>query len=270
MKWYSRCWFVVTVTIGAVGLYEVQLAVPVWVSASVMAFVGVVSWICCLTWQSYQSTAASLKHDAGAIAAAIGGLTVLAVLGLSVFLGSSAVLVGLCLVGASPPVLSRLTMKAQRTLAAMTRVQPGIETGADRRRLAEQAGPLGPGTTTATPTAARTPSTAPIFTATGRDVGESTAVPSQTFPPVYLPSAALLRTVTDAELCSAWRISFLTLQRHQSSSDIEAQDRLIELRQHYLDELERRNPAGFRRWLYTGARPASDPSRYLATPRASR
>jgi len=31
-----------------------------------------------------------------------------------------------------------------------------------------------------------------------------------------------------------------------------------------LDELERRDRAGFQRWLSTGARAASDPSRYIS------
>jgi len=31
----------------------------------------------------------------------------------------------------------------------------------------------------------------------------------------------------------------------------------------YLDELERRDPAGFRRWINDGARAAGDPARYI-------
>jgi len=38
------------------------------------------------------------------------------------------------------------------------------------------------------------------------------------------------------------------------------------VRQRMLDELERRDRAGFERWLSTGARAASDPSRYIGHP----
>ena len=39
--------------------------------------------------------------------------------------------------------------------------------------------------------------------------------------------------------------------------------RLVAWRQQCLDELERRDLPGFRRWLATDAGPASDPSRYI-------
>ena len=70
------------------------------------------------------------------------------------------------------------------------------------------------------------------------------------------PTAAL----STAELCRAWRRSYplLTLV-----TDPELLDRLARLRGHYLDELERRDPGGFRRWLEAGARAASDPARFV-------
>lgn len=75
--------------------------------------------------------------------------------------------------------------------------------------------------------------------------------------------AASMHSLTVAELCLAWRRSFIALQRIQRGHDIARQARLVSVRQGYLDELERRDPAGFQRWLYAGARPASDPSRYV-------
>lgn len=71
---------------------------------------------------------------------------------------------------------------------------------------------------------------------------------------------------TDAELCQAWRLSFLALER---CDDLDRVTQLVEARQGYLDELERRHPVGFARWLYVGARPASDPSRYLTDTKAT-
>jgi hypothetical protein len=79
---------------------------------------------------------------------------------------------------------------------------------------------------------------------------------------VRLPSTALTE-ISDRELYFAWRVSFVLLQRLQEMKHLQAQCRVVGLRQRYLDEMERRHPQGFARWLLAGARPASDPSRYL-------
>lgn len=71
--------------------------------------------------------------------------------------------------------------------------------------------------------------------------------------------------LNNQELCQAWRISYTALQRIQLTGDITQQARLVAVRQAYLDELERRDPSGFARWLSAGARPASDPGRYVKT-----
>lgn len=63
-----------------------------------------------------------------------------------------------------------------------------------------------------------------------------------------------------AELVLAWRASFNSLQRAQTTT---ATNAIVARRQRYLDELERRDPDGVRRWLESGARAASDPTRYL-------
>ncbi len=64
-------------------------------------------------------------------------------------------------------------------------------------------------------------------------------------------------TVSDEELCAAWRHSTVALELARNpGSRLE----LARLRQGYLDELERRNPTGFREWLASGA---TDPTDYL-------
>jgi hypothetical protein len=73
------------------------------------------------------------------------------------------------------------------------------------------------------------------------------------------PAPAALST---AELCLAWRRSYLELGELPAGP---ARDELVTHRQSMLDELERRDPAGFRRWLEAGARAGGDPGRYLAT-----
>lgn len=81
---------------------------------------------------------------------------------------------------------------------------------------------------------------------------------------ISLPSTGL-GDLSEQELCHAWRRSFLVLQDLMYRRDLPGQSHVAGVRQGYLDEMERRNPGGFSRWLAAGARPASDPSRYLST-----
>lgn len=66
--------------------------------------------------------------------------------------------------------------------------------------------------------------------------------------------------MTTAELVRAWRASFNSLLRAQTTA---ATNEIVTRRAQYLDELERRDPDGIRRWLDSGARAASDPSRFI-------
>lgn len=80
-------------------------------------------------------------------------------------------------------------------------------------------------------------------------------VSAQARPPV-------LAALSTPELCLAWRRSYLTLGELPAGA---ARGELVTLRQSMLDELERRDPAGFHRWLDAGARAGGDPGRYLAS-----
>ncbi|MEV6823756.1 hypothetical protein [Amycolatopsis sp. NPDC051102] len=77
-------------------------------------------------------------------------------------------------------------------------------------------------------------------------------------PPPARPVAALS---TD-ELCTAWRRSYCRLLVTQ---DVPARRQLVQRRQDYLDEIERRDRSGFLHWLADGARAGSDPGPYLTT-----
>jgi hypothetical protein len=68
-------------------------------------------------------------------------------------------------------------------------------------------------------------------------------------------------TLSIAELCLAWRRSYVTLVDLPAGP---ARAQLVALRQSILDELERRDGDGFRRRLHAGARAGGD-VRYLAT-----
>jgi hypothetical protein len=72
-----------------------------------------------------------------------------------------------------------------------------------------------------------------------------------------------LRLLPTPELVLAWRRSYAGLLRERTPAQIAAH---AERRQRLLDELERRDAAGVERWLRSGARAASDPTRFLQRP----
>ena len=78
-------------------------------------------------------------------------------------------------------------------------------------------------------------------------------------PPSALPTRAVSELST-SQLVLAWRASFSSLQHARTTA---GKNSIVARRQSYIDELERRDPEGIRRWLEAGARPASDPTRYL-------
>lgn len=71
---------------------------------------------------------------------------------------------------------------------------------------------------------------------------------------------ATLAVIPTAELSRMWRVSYLTLAGDRDPGVV---DHVTLARRRYLDELERRDPTGFQRWITAGARAASDPARYI-------
>jgi hypothetical protein len=67
--------------------------------------------------------------------------------------------------------------------------------------------------------------------------------------------------IEDADLCLAWRSSFVALQR---ATTVESRLRIVLVRALYLDELERSNPAAFVDWLSASPRAATSPRASLA------
>ena len=61
----------------------------------------------------------------------------------------------------------------------------------------------------------------------------------------------LVRQMTDAELCHAWRRSFVALQRARG---VHLRTLVVQTRQLLLDEVDARHPAGLQAWLSSGAR----------------
>ena len=86
---------------------------------------------------------------------------------------------------------------------------------------------------------------------------------STTVTPLPPPAASVpmdCQAFTDAELCWRWRTSFATLQYTLAPAE---RLHIVQTRSALLDELARRNPDGLTRWLGSGARAASDPTRYF-------
>jgi len=81
-----------------------------------------------------------------------------------------------------------------------------------------------------------------------------------TAPAVPVEPAGPLDSLSDAQLCMEWRRSFLYLSTSTGSRQL---DRVCEQRRRILDELERRDAQGFKRWINSGARAAGDPAPYL-------
>lgn len=76
-----------------------------------------------------------------------------------------------------------------------------------------------------------------------------------------------VRNLNSAQLCRAWRISFLAVISAKTASELEA---VVQKRRLYLEEMETRNPAGFQAWLDSRPPASSDPEPYLLHPASRR
>jgi hypothetical protein len=74
-------------------------------------------------------------------------------------------------------------------------------------------------------------------------------------------AGADVRSMATRELVRDWRRSYVALEQ---AVDPAAKMALVQARQAFLDELERRNPDGLHEWLESGARAAGDPTKYMA------
>jgi len=159
------------------------------------------------------------------IAAALAVVGVLAVSGLSALFDAAALLVAGLLAVSSPPVLRRILSRSPQ------RPRPGQQPNPPRVALPSRPSSQAPASAEPAP-----------------------------IPPPPRPRTPLCHSLSDAELCWRWRTSFTALQHTVSPGE---RLRLITTRSELLDELARRDPEGFQRWLDSGARAASDPARFL-------
>lgn len=79
-------------------------------------------------------------------------------------------------------------------------------------------------------------------------------------PPVVAAPRIDPAAMSVPQLCRAWDRSCWLLREMPAGS---ARITMVGSREHLLDELERRDPAGFHRWIHSGASARNDPGRYL-------
>ncbi len=234
-RWYRRLWLGCSVPFGVLGAATI-------VSGShgvrAVVFLGVIaaSALVCAGCRGGRSPVARWWLRLGVMSAAAAAATT----GLAALAGNAAGLVLLLAAVTNPLLVGALTSWSARSRGpeprtpapAVPRVAPGVPTST--------ATSAGSSVATQTPVRQVVPQAAPIASPPGWVVTSSTE-----------------------ELCLVWRRSFLVLLRVQQHGTVTSQATIVALRQTCLDEMARRHPVGFARWLSHGARPASDPSRYL-------
>lgn len=227
---YRLTWLCFVALAGTVGLWGSIHALPPGGAPSLFLMIAV--GVGCLALTSTKDDGPTWRQ-----ATRLGidwGLAIVASVGLIALLGFSGLAVVMMLVLLSPTVMS-----------------------AARRYLTSRASEPGP--------AAEAWELGGALPAIGRNHGigaDGEASPAtETSPLRAFWMESPLQSMDDPTLCFAWRISYVALQRPLSLS---SRLRLVDRRQEFLDELERRHPRGFSAWLESGARAAGDPTRYLS------
>ncbi len=230
--------------VSAVGLWEAYrgYAVPVLVAMAVTASVLVAMWVLPFVPSDQRLTRPLV------LGGLLGALLTWVTMGLGHLASYVGVLVVFLLVATAPAVRARC--------------RPLLATA--RRRGAAQ--PTDPPTDQPTQPPTHRPTDPSLDPPADRPVAarrpEPVAVPPAVLTPAEddpLPSD-LPDAMSDAELCRAWRRSFVLLERARTSH---ARLHLVSMRACYLEELERRAGQAFTSWLDSGARAAGDPSRCL-------
>lgn len=98
----------------------------------------------------------------------------------------------------------------------------------------------------------------------GSRAADPAGIPRQAPRPLPTPTGPARVTagpVSTAELCVTWRRTYWVLLDLPPTGP--ERDLVIDARRRLLNELERRDPVGFARWMQTEPRACSDPGRYL-------
>ncbi|MGI3781273.1 MAG: hypothetical protein ACRYG2_10915 [Janthinobacterium lividum] len=244
MRTYERVWWLVVLPLAVVGATEALLAVPLGeimvggILAAGLTGLGRLAWL---------SRPGARPGSTWVVVSAAGRGAVVGVVvaGLAEVLGGSAAVLLVMAVCLHPGVVTAAAAGVRRWLGPGTGAASASLAGHRPVRAAARLLPSQPVARASTRPGAGAPRTIPRAEA------------------FTWPDAAAVRLLTTSQLCWGWRASFAALEATQAWVDHRRRTALVEVRQTYLDEIARRHPAGFARWLYAGARPASDPSRYL-------
>jgi hypothetical protein len=233
-------WTVTAVLVGLTGTLAAFSAWPfvAFISAFIWTslLVGVAAW----SYQEEDSAPWYRPWRVGAVA----GVVVLATIGWTELLGLAGFFLVLLVAAFSPPATRgwRRLLGPARHGSTDRQTEPHARPAPPEVAGRKGSGRKGPG---------RVPAAGP---GQGRPVGVHDDEPVVRCPPQ--PPASM----DDEELCWAWRVSFVALQRAPS---VTARLQVVQKRQAYLDELDRRNADGLAAWFASGARAAGDPRRYI-------
>jgi hypothetical protein len=226
-------WTVTALLVALTGTLAAYSAWPfvAFVSAFIWTslLVGVAAW----SYQDEDSAPWYRPWRVGAVA----GVLVLATIGWTELMGAAGFFLVVLVAAFSPPAV-----RGWRRLVGPTRRGTADRQPAPRPEPPHLPGRPGPGRSPAVEQRQGRPADA-------YDDEPVVRCPSQ--PPA---------SMDDEELCWAWRVSFVALQRAPS---VASRLQVVQKRQDYLDELDRRNADGLAAWLYSGARAAGDPRRYI-------
>ena len=117
--------------------------------------------------------------------------------------------------------------------------------------------------------AVRTPATPVGLTETNPTRTNPTATGTLRSMELELAAAVLVfRAMSTPQLCETLRCTYLPASIAQADESAgQTECTRVRTREHLLNEIERRDPLGFQRWLATAPRPGSDPRRYLTLDR---
>lgn len=218
----------VLVLMATIGL-DLQPLFGVIMSALLVGLIS--SWVCSGYAKARERT--TRRSRLAVVGAAAAGLTILCN-GLASLFGGLGVLLTVLLVVTSPPLMRRVLTKLG-VPEQLPRPDPPPAPPDPPHRVGCRRGRREGLTESQVPGAAeRPPSSSP-------------------------PQPPTVASLTDSELCMAWRHSYLQLQRTQGAARL----RVIQQRQAHLDEMTRRSPIGVDNWLAAGARAASDPAKFI-------
>ncbi|TDD27747.1 hypothetical protein E1218_09510 [Kribbella turkmenica] len=248
---YCRGWRTAVVVLVALGLVTASVFVG-W-SAIVIAFLmggTLVSSVHLSLGLAQERPARELVRDVLRWAVRA-GLCVVAIAGFFSAIGSATVWLVVLLTITSPPVAGWFWPQLGERVRRPGQSEPEAE-----GNLCEDPKPQPPQPKRTQPTSDRE-----------RKPGHSRKHPKPEPPPTPEPVAPKapepvdLTSLSDEDLCLAWRRSFTELQ---SCTTDEQRLLVIANRHAYLDELERRAPDAFSQWLDSGARAAGNPAKFFS------